>query len=869
MGMANALIRKLHGGPDAQETRDDSSGDAPLHGAVPERLGRFEIEGRLGAGAMGVVYAARDPMLRRDVAIKVLSAERTSDVSLARARREAQAMAQLSHPNVVNVFAIGEHAGSLYIAMERIRGQTLSQWQAGSRSPSEILAVYRQAAQGLEALHQSGLVHRDFKPANAMRGDDGRVRVLDLGLVRELSQPSAPEGISGRGSGARLGSGSETLSDAVLGTPAYMAPEQFLGNQVGPAADQFSFCVALYEALYGHRPFPAKTMAQLVEAIASQRIEPPPAGSSVPHRVFRALRRGLASDPRRRHPSMESLVDALDGRSSRWAWFGAAALVGGVALSLGGAAPDPDACAVAEQFERSWTEARQAKRDGALYGLGRPAKALEARVTRACEAPASDSVKQCLSTLVERFDTVVRVLEDPPDGLNAEAVVSSLVAPSLCDNADELRGRQDELVALGVMLKQVDTLALAGAFDDALRLGHDAVAQAQALGQPTLQYEAFYQRGKVYARRRDLPEANADFNASYELALRLREDQAARNAADALVWVTQTMGDLDGAEHWLNVAQSAEEAITGKKGQGPRMLMRAGELDLLRGRLDTAAEKLTKSRARWRELGDGREEATALGILVDVHLQASNLDDALRDAKQAVDVLTAFSGDDEPQLGTHYLNLGVVHARRGELDEALVALAEAVARRSKAYGAEHYSTAVAGCEHASVLRMHGRDAEARELAERGRKLLPEGEPAASACELALAHLEAGEGRAAAAVEIANKAVVSLEAQLGADDQRLAEARWSLAEVELKVGHPTRALEQAALARRVFEGNGRPEHEAVGRCLEVEAAALVALARPAEAVPVLERAVGIMAKTHGASSPQVQRVRAALAAVRGT
>ncbi|MBV1858591.1 MAG: serine/threonine protein kinase, partial [Nannocystaceae bacterium] len=317
---------------------------------------------------MGVVYAARDPMLHRDIAIKVLTTNRAGDEGMVRARREAQAMAQLSHPNVVKVFAIGEHDGALYIAMERILGDTLRQWQSAPRAPDEVLAVYRQAARGLAELHEHGLVHRDFKPANAMIGEDGRVRVLDLGLVTELARAASSEEIS-LGSGGSLRDGAATRSDAFLGTPAYMSPEQFLGEPVTAASDQFSFCVALHEALYGHRPFKAKSMTQLVEAICEERIEPPKSDSAVPRRVLKALRRGLSRDPERRHASMEALLRALGGGSRSTAWMMGVAAAGLVALGIAGtASARNEPCPTSTRMHEVWSPQAKARLMDGLSG---------------------------------------------------------------------------------------------------------------------------------------------------------------------------------------------------------------------------------------------------------------------------------------------------------------------------------------------------------------------------------------------------------------------------------------------------------------------------------------------------------------------
>ena len=301
--------------------------------APPETIGSFIVEGMLGAGAMGVVMRARDPELQRTVAIKLLT-PRYGDDARARSRllREAQSVAQLSHPNVVAVHQVGVLEGRVYVVMEYVDGGTLRGWIAEQpRTWSEVVEVYRQAAHGLAAAHAVGFVHRDFKPDNVLIGSDGRVRVSDFGLVRagpeDLDTGEHHEG------DVRL-----TQTGALLGTPAYMAPEQFSGADVGPEADQFAFCVALFEALHGTRPFKGSTASELLVAMESGKREPP-TNDDVPETINRALERGLALDPRKRHVSLKALIRALSPapRTRRpWLLLGAAttAIAGLVAVGV-------------------------------------------------------------------------------------------------------------------------------------------------------------------------------------------------------------------------------------------------------------------------------------------------------------------------------------------------------------------------------------------------------------------------------------------------------------------------------------------------------------------------------------------------------
>ncbi|HXJ21571.1 MAG TPA: serine/threonine-protein kinase [Polyangia bacterium] len=321
-------------------------------GVILERgqtIDRFVVLGLVGRGGMGEVYAAYDPELDRKVAIKLLRAREEVTDGKSRLLREAQAIAKLQHPNVVVVYDVGTHGDSVFIAMEFVEGRTVSAWlQAAPRSRREILDVYLAAGRGLAAAHAAGLVHRDFKPENVMVTHDGQVRVMDFGLARHVTEepetvassesvvaaattalevarrldaavdPDATINIGGsRGSTQRQSSSSTYLSmkltqtGAMLGTPAYMAPEQFAGTRTDERTDQFSFCVALYEALYDERPFAGDTFQALMTSVTDGNVRPAPPKASVPGWMRRALLRGLTADPDHRYPSMAALLAAL------------------------------------------------------------------------------------------------------------------------------------------------------------------------------------------------------------------------------------------------------------------------------------------------------------------------------------------------------------------------------------------------------------------------------------------------------------------------------------------------------------------------------------------------------------------------------
>jgi hypothetical protein len=288
-------------------------------------FGRYVVLSLAGRGAMGAVYEAYDTRLDRKVALKLLREQAgatPSSEATSRLLDEAKKLARISHQNVVAVRDAGQIEGRVFVSMEFVDGQTLNAWlQATPRSWRQIRDRFVAAGRGLEAAHQAGLVHRDFKPQNVMVAKDGAVRVTDFGLASDFrSKVGEVEGALD----ALDGELSEhtvalTRTGVLIGTPLYMAPEQFEGEIAGARSDQFSFCVALYHALYGEWPFPVPVASFRVlrEAVKAGRLREPPPGSQVPKWLRRILVRGLDVDPSRRFPSMVELLGALKYEPAR------------------------------------------------------------------------------------------------------------------------------------------------------------------------------------------------------------------------------------------------------------------------------------------------------------------------------------------------------------------------------------------------------------------------------------------------------------------------------------------------------------------------------------------------------------------------
>jgi serine/threonine-protein kinase len=319
--LAQMASGALHGAElEALEHHLDGCGNcrtllaAVTHGSAPyapperallksgERLGRYEIEALIAAGGMGMLYAARDPQLNRRVVLKLMRPAYGADIGRVRLLREAQAMASLSHPNVVSVFELGESGERVFVAMELVEGGTLRDWMKAPGTWKDVLAMMAQAGQGLAAAHRAGVVHRDFKPENVLVGTDGRPRVGDFGLARPelVAQEEPPKNLPMK----------VTHTGTMLGTPAYMSPEQLAGKPADARSDQYSFCVTLYEALTGKRPFPSESLEQLRAHVAGG-MPPPPKDGPVPAHVWAALAKGLQPRPEVRFPDIESLLEVL------------------------------------------------------------------------------------------------------------------------------------------------------------------------------------------------------------------------------------------------------------------------------------------------------------------------------------------------------------------------------------------------------------------------------------------------------------------------------------------------------------------------------------------------------------------------------
>jgi len=435
------------------EPESQASDDA----GAPRSIGRYQVLEKLGAGGMGVVWAARDPDLDRRVAIKVLRPGSGTDASRrgqVRLVREAQAMAKLSHPNVVQVHDAGVEDGRVYVAMEFIEGVTVSRWlDEESRSWREIVRLFIAAGRGLVAAHAVGLVHRDFKPSNVLVAEDGRVRVADFGLAASAGGSAVDDALGGSSMGVL--STELTTRGSIIGTPRYMSPEQRRGEVAGPASDQFSFCVALHEALYGERPFPSATRNS--GPLTESDYTAPTSTLGIPRGVVDALRRGLRIDPALRFADLNALLERLERglgalkRRVQASVFGVLVLgtsVGGWALATSGPGCETSAAAMGEV----WTSQRRANVESILArgGASAAVEQLDAYAARwidagrdACEANRDGMLeavafKRSVSCLEDRKQAMAHLitLVEASDAASGDVAVAATRLPRIGDCSD-------------------------------------------------------------------------------------------------------------------------------------------------------------------------------------------------------------------------------------------------------------------------------------------------------------------------------------------------------------------------------------------------------------------------------------------------
>jgi tetratricopeptide (TPR) repeat protein/predicted Ser/Thr protein kinase len=711
----DALEETVPAEPGARSMR--VGGGEPLVRGVA--VGRYTVLDRIGAGGMGVVYAAFDPELDRRIALKVLHASGVpeADGTLGRNRllREAQAMAKLHHPNVITVHDVGTFGDRVFVAMEFVDGATLREWTAtGVHEWAEIVDVFIRAGRGLAAAHAVGLVHRDFKPDNVLVGNDGRVLVMDFGLARQagttaiVEAPRSPASTASGASEAIL-----TRTGAVLGTPAYMAPEQHAGATIGAAADQFSFCVALYEALWGERPFTGNSVASLALAVMETAPRRPPRDSQVPAWLFDVLVRGLAPDPNDRFASMDALLAELQRDPAPTSH---PALTIGIALGVAGlivtgylalredpqtrcatdlaavqALVSPErAEAATRAFEASgvphaptvWGSARarldaydaawrEQWRAACEIGHARPAEAEAMAIRRQC----LDDLRTEATALLDAFatDASPGVVDDAVDAVLTLEPPASCGAPSGQQRASASgRGEARRAVV------DARTLLRTGRADATVDRLSGFIVTPVPLEDRAVEAELLTLHGRAEQRIGRDDVARTSLRRAVVAAAAVDN---ARLEQDAWLAILRGMaqGPIEDAAVW-SVLAATESAI-----------VRAGDLVDARRRWLVAFGDLDASTGAPRDALDHYDRAVSLGgepadPLVDAALAqrrcialggADLRDGTLDTCRGAVDAFAAVLGPSHPAVAAALADLAIEQAARGELGPAAATLERA------------------------------------------------------------------------------------------------------------------------------------------------------------------------------------------------
>jgi tetratricopeptide (TPR) repeat protein/tRNA A-37 threonylcarbamoyl transferase component Bud32 len=916
---------------DDNETRDDdglastrtladAEGAARLQSELPERIDRFEIIELVGAGGMGVVYRARDPRLDRDVALKLVRAD-LRHVDSARLRREARALAALSHPHVVQVFEVGEDRGRLYLAMEYVPGRNLRQWLASRPVAAQVVARLLEAAHGLAAAHDAGLLHRDIKPSNIYVGDDGRARLLDFGLARGLGETT--EGRLVLSAGLAFASDPSTdlatpltETGTMLGTPIYMAPEQLRGHPATAASDQFGLCVTAYEALLGVHPFRGRPAVPLGDEL---QVEPPAASAQLDPRVARLrplLLRGMSCVPERRWPSMHALVHALEqavveppSRGPRWALAGVAA-VAGVAVAAAAWGPEqaevpvPTVCAQGSSLAEVWSAARRAALRSSILGtslghasdtwgrvetqLDAHARAWEAAHAEACalamqpEAEPTAPLEARLACLERDREAVVAVLDllaepDPQLLQHAIALTQGLESPARCNEPAHLvhqPARPTDPATLAAVTEleprqaKLRALRHSARYGQALRLVQELDHAREAIDHPPLQVEIDVALGAVLARAERDEEAALWLERGFFQAQALGMDDLAFEAALNLVLVVGAhAGREDEGFSWV---RHAEAALEHHEDPGDRALLAVYRGLLLEhaGRIPEAIAELERAVAAI----EGAREPRPLALADTLTNLAAVLGSQGRDAEAEVHLRRAVAfkrehlGRNDPSLAPSLASLASAMASQGRKEEALVLYREALAVLDASEGRRQPLTVTLLASMGNTLRALGRFDEAlqslEEASEIGEATLDPGHPGFAQIDNNLALVLQGLGRDDEALVALRRALERRRDAMGPDHPSLLPPMVNLGQALLDLG---RTDEAALQLERALEIAGGEVASDMDRAMTLVPAAELARVqgRTGDAVERAELAVSSMERSE-AEAVYLSRARFELA-----
>ncbi len=857
----------------------------------PPQIGRYTLRRWLGAGGMGAVYEAEDPSLARPVAIKLLHGA-VEEEARRRMEREAKALAKLSHPNVVQIYEIGRSEGRTFIAMELVRGQTLDVWHEGQPTWRRCVEIYLQAGRGLAAAHAQGLVHRDFKPSNCMLGDDGRVRVLDFGLARAQPQVAAVDATA-HSDGAFEGPADQlTQTGSFVGTPAYVPLEQLEGRQVDAASDQFSYCVSLYEALHGERPFSGGSAGELAVALASGEIRAvgPSDRAAVPPRVRRILRRGLSRSPSDRWPSMDALMAELAGlvqpRRRRWAL----ALLGGGLLATGAglwqqARVVGQRCGGAqEELAGVWDDARQQQIHDAMQATALPyvdetwlrvrteLSSYAARWTQmhtaTCQAThvrkeQTEDVMAlrmaCLGRRKIRLTQVTEVLAHADAQVVERAVnlVAALPRVARCEDVQALRAEvappedpqvRQRVQAIRQVLARVAVLESVGRYQEAERQLETLAEQADVLGYGPLTAELDFRLGSVLQSRGNDGPAAVALERAFTRAVEHGHDTLAAEAASLLSFVVGSMlEDVDRGLWWATTAlafarRTGDPMVLGSAlAHHGLVLNEAGRLSEAEGQLTDALALLQRT------LGpDHPHVAAALGGLANNLEARGDPNGALEHLERGLQIDQRALGSDHPFLATDLGNIGRLMVENGDVEAGRAKLRRASVLYERAGNSAGVAQLASSLARAAY-RQGDLDGAAAEL-ERAMKIL-EGagmseHPAWDDLIANLGVIRMEQGQVAQAEVLFRRGLALREGRVGRDSPRTAVPLWNVAMVLMEQERFADVLPLLRRSAAIQEKIHGPNHTEVADAWVQLATALEGLNQRSEARRYMQTAARI-------------------------
>ena len=817
---------------------------------TPTKLGRYEILSVLGRGGMGIVYSARDPELDRVVALKVLTTSGPNEVARARMRREARTLAKLAHPNVVAVFDVGEEQGQLYLAMEQVTGGTLKTWlHASERGWTSVLEMFVAAGRGLIAAHEAGLVHRDFKPDNVLIDDLGQPRVVDFGLARVAEEASEQLTTSpDQRAHSSAPQNDLTRPGAIMGTPAYMAPEQHLGDETDARADQFSFCVSLWEGLYGERPFAGASLATLTQAVVTGQIRIGP-NRGVPRAIRAVLLRGLSVDPRRRWPTLAELLAALEAVPRRRRFVGVAGLIGTLSIGLVAGtwvlADDGDASEVAPvcvdtgaRVDAVWSDSRRSAVAGALDRAGGAdvgptrelvlaqlddyAATLAAAYEQACldtevrqllSPELRDRRVACLQGRVDALDATTAALEsiDRASMRQATQLVQELPGVARCADVEHLAARlpdpsdPDDAAAVARARRELATAKAALTsvrIEDAAAAIERASAAMAGVDHPPVAVELEYARTWLSILRSEYEQSSEQLAEVYHRAFGLGHDDLAIEAGLERIDVLGL--DLDQPEQGIAWARHVE-ALIERNGDA---LARADLLDA-RGRVyhrlgeyEQAVALFEQALTLRRREQDPRhlDVAGSLNGLSNALDRLGRLEEARAALETSLSIKLEKLGEYNPSTAGALTNLGMFLWKAGDYEGAIERHQHALAVFERAYGPKHRNVAGTCLNLVKALHSAGRAAEALPLIDRALTIVREADAPMPGFELALVNIRGAAnyqlGHLEAAKDDYEEELALVVVTDGEGPSDLASPLLGLAEVANAMGEHRQAIEHA-------------------------------------------------------------------------